>query len=221
MSPLVRLATGRGVLDAAAAAIRAGELVAVPTETVYGICAALDPAALERLVAAKGRDQTKGLTLLVDGLAQARRLAIVPPAGRRLAAAFWPGPLTLVLPLRPEVSLPDLVTGGRRTAGFRVPAMVVPRGLARRLGPLPLTSANRSGAPDAIDAQAVVAELGHALALVIDGGPSPGGIPSTVVEVSADPAEPPVILRPGALSEARIAAALAGARVHFGQEADP
>ncbi|MGH2468418.1 MAG: L-threonylcarbamoyladenylate synthase [Candidatus Limnocylindrales bacterium] len=209
MSPPIWLATERGVLAAAAAAIRAGQLVALPTETVYGICGALDQAALERLVATKGRDETKGLTLLVDGLAQARRLAVIPPAARRLAAAFWPGPLTLVLPLRPDVSLPDLVTGGRRTAGFRVPAMAVPRGLARRLGPLPLTSANRSGLPDAVDAQAVVSQLGDALGLIIDGGPSPGGVPSTVVAVSADPAEQPAILRLGALSAAQIAAALA------------
>lgn len=205
----------RGAIEAAIAAIRAGELVALPTETVYGICCALEADALERLVAAKGRGAEKGITLLIDRLAQARPLAIVPPAAARLANAFWPGPLTLVLPLRAEVALPLLVTGGRPTVGVRVPDMATPRRLARQLGPLPLTSANRSGEPDATDAAAVDRAVGGQLALILDGGPSPGGTPSTVVAVEAGATDVAEILRQGALTSDRIAEVLAGPRVHF------
>jgi L-threonylcarbamoyladenylate synthase len=205
----------RGAIEAASAAIRAGQLVALPTETVYGICCALEPGALERLVAAKGRGAEKGITLLIERLAQARPLAIVSPAATRLAGAFWPGPLTLVLPLRPASDLPALVTGGRDTVGLRVPDMATPRRLARRLGPLPLTSANRSGEPDATDAAAVDRALGDRLALILDGGPSPGGTPSTVVSVGERGETSFEILRPGALSADAIAEALADPRVHF------
>jgi L-threonylcarbamoyladenylate synthase len=208
-------AADRGAIEAAIAAVRAGELVALPTETVYGICCALESGALERLVAAKGRGTEKGITLLIDRLAQARRLAVVPPAAARLADAFWPGPLTLVLPLRPEAELPMLVTGGRPTVGVRVPDMATPRRLARQLGPLPLTSANRSGEPDATDAVAVDRAVGERLALILDGGPSPGGTPSTVVAVEGGAKDVARILRQGALTPERIAEVLAGPQVHF------
>ena len=173
-------------LDLAAGAITGGLLVAVPTETVYGLACALADAAVDRLVEAKGRDVGKGITLLVDDLADAAGLVVESPAARRLAARFWPGPLTMVVPLRPGVALPHAVTGGTDAVGLRAPDQPFTRRLARVLGPLPLTSANRSGEPDSRDAAAVQASVGTAIELIIDGGRSPGGVPSTVVALAAD-----------------------------------
>jgi len=170
-------------LQAAGDALTAGLLVGVPTETVYGLACALNDGAIEHLLRAKGRPPQKGITLLVDSLDQAAALAGLPAAARRLAERFWPGPLTLVVPARVEAGLPMLLTGPRFTVGLRLPDHPVPRALARRLGPLPLTSANRSGEPDATDADAVVEALGELVAVVIDTGPSSGGVPSTVVAV--------------------------------------
>jgi L-threonylcarbamoyladenylate synthase len=129
-------------IEAVIEAVRRGELVALPTETVYGIACALDPAAIERLLDAKRRPATKGITLLVDDLAQVRSLAEVPAAAEVLARRFWPGPLTLVLRARNDATLPEVLTGGRDTIGFRLPDQAAPRSIARALGPLPLTSAN-------------------------------------------------------------------------------
>jgi L-threonylcarbamoyladenylate synthase len=168
---------------AAAVAIAAGKLVGVPTETVYGVACALTDEAIEHLLRTKGRPPQKGITVLVDSLDQAAALADVPVAARRLADRFWPGPLTLVLRARAEAGLPMLLTGPRFTIGLRLPDHEVPRALARALGPLPLTSANRSGEPDATDAEGVVDALGDAVEVVIDAGPSSGGVPSTVVAI--------------------------------------
>ena len=131
-------------LELAIEAIRADRLIAVPTETVYGLACALTDAAVDRLVEAKGRDVGKGITLLVDDLADAAALIVASPAATRLAARFWPGPLTMVVPLQPGVELPYAVTGGTYAVGLRVPDQPFTRRLARALGPLPLTSANRS-----------------------------------------------------------------------------
>jgi len=194
-------------LDLAAASIRAGLLVAVPTETVYGLACALTGAAVERLVAAKGRDLGKGITLLVDDLADAARLIVTTPAAARLAGRFWPGPLSMVVPLQAGVDLPRAVTGGTRAVGLRVPDHPFTRRLARALGPLPLTSANRSGAPDSLDAAEVQASVGRAVDLIVDGGRSPGGVPSTVVALDADGSWR--VLRAGPITDAAIARALA------------
>lgn len=207
-------------LDAAAAAITEGLLVGVATETVYGLACGLNDAAIEHLLRAKGRPPQKGITVLVDSLEQAMTLGEMAPAAQRLAERFWPGPLTLVVPARVEAGLPMLLTGPRFTVGLRLPDHEIPRALARRLGPLPLTSANRSGEPDARDAAAVVEALGELVAVVIDTGPAPGGVPSTVVAVGEAVAEvagesAPVlggtrvrVLRAGALDEAAIESAL-------------
>jgi L-threonylcarbamoyladenylate synthase len=168
-------------IEEAAAAIRAGGIVAIPTETVYGITASLDARGVDALLAAKARPVEKGITLLVDTLDQAERVALLDDRARRLGRRFWPGPLTLVLPERPEARLPEMLTGGGGAIGVRIPDHDLPRSLARRLGPLPLTSANRSGDPDSRSAEEVVAALGEAVTLVLDGGPSVGGTPSTVV----------------------------------------
>jgi L-threonylcarbamoyladenylate synthase len=176
--------------------------VVVPTETVYGITCALDEAAVERLLVAKGRPASKGITLLIDDLVDAAGLVDAPAGAADLAARWWPGPLSLVLPLRAEVDLPDAVTGGSRSVGLRVPDQPLVRALARELGPLPLTSANRTGEPDARSADEARTSLGEAVAVFIDGGPSPGGRPSTVVALAADGTGR--ILRPGPIDAASL-----------------
>ena len=195
----------------AVARLRAGEIVALPTDTVYGIAADLAlPDAIERLFAAKRRPPDKAVALLLADAAQAEVLGIVGPAARVLAARFWPGGLTLVVPRRPEARLPDVLAAGAPTVGLRVPDHPAPRALAAALGPLPTTSANLSGQTDARDAAEVAATLGGAVALVIDGGPIRGGPGSTVVDCSV---ERPRVLRSGAIPPARIAAELEAAGI--------
>lgn len=200
--PLIVPATDPAALDMAAAALAAGSIVGLPTETVYGLGVLPDPAPLDALVRAKGRAPDKGIALLIDGLDQVEDLVLVPDAAHRLAGALWPGALTLVLRLRPEVRLPDMVTGGRDTLGVRLPDHTVPRVLARRLGPLAVTSANRSGEADARTAQELVATVGAAVALVVDDGQVRGGVPSSVVAVAPDGRL--TMLRTGALDEATL-----------------
>jgi L-threonylcarbamoyladenylate synthase len=191
---------------AAIAALRAGEIVAMPTDTVYGIGVALDaPDGLQRLFAAKDRPLDRAMVLLVADLEQATSVGVLTPAARVLAERFWPGGLTLVLEQAPAAALPAVLTAGARTIGVRVPDHDCPRSLARELGPLPVTSANLSGQPDARDAADVLAQLSERINLVLDGGPARGGTPSTVVDCSG---EQPRILRAGAISPADLAAAL-------------
>ncbi len=200
-------ATDAAAIELAAAALRSGAIVAIPTETVYGLAALPLEAAVERLVAAKQRSTEKGIQLLVDSLEQVRAVALLTEAAEQLAAAFWPGGLTLVLDRRPDVDLPELLGGGRPTLGLRLPDHDVPRRLARQLGPLAASSANISGEPDATTAALVAATLGEEVALIVDDGPVRGGVPSTVVDCSTATDEPRV-LREGAISAQAIAAAL-------------
>ncbi|HEY6570221.1 MAG TPA: L-threonylcarbamoyladenylate synthase [Candidatus Limnocylindrales bacterium] len=205
--------TGTGVLpdgDAARAEavehLRAGRIVAIPTDTVYGIAADLAlPDAIERLFAAKQRPPEKAVAVLLADAEQAWTLGLASPAARVLADAFWPGGLTLVLTAQPEARLPTALAAGAPTIGVRVPDHPAPRALAAVLGPLPTTSANLSGAADARDAAEVAATLGDAVALVIDGGPIRGGPASTVVDCTSDR---PAVLRSGAIDPALIARAL-------------
>ena len=186
--------------------LRQGAVVAIPTDTVYGIAADLAlPDAIERLFAAKSRPPEKAVALLLASAGQASTLGVVPDAARILADRFWPGGLTLVLRTRDDVTLPPVLAGGAATVGVRVPDHGAPRTLAAALGPLPATSANRSGEPEAGDAQEVAAALGDAVALVLDGGPAHGGVASTVVDCTTDR---PRILRVGGLDAALLAAAL-------------
>ena len=190
----------------AVSALRAGQIVAMPTDTVYGVGVALDaPDGLPRLFAAKDRPLDKAIVLLVADLEQAATVGIFTAAARALAERFWPGGLTLVLPQRPDSGLPAVLTGGAATIGVRVPDHDCPRALARDLGPLPVTSANLSGQPAANDAAEVAAQLGDRIELILDGGRARGGTPSTVVDCSG--AEPRV-LRAGAIDTESISATL-------------
>jgi L-threonylcarbamoyladenylate synthase len=186
--------------------LRAGRIVAIPTDTVYGIAAWMNlPDAIERLFAAKRRPPERAVAVLLADAGQAWTLGVRTPAASALGDRFWPGGLTLVLPVRPDARLPRVLAAGAPTIGVRVPDHDAPRALARALGPLPTTSANVSGEPDARDAGEIARRLGSAVALVVDGGPIHGGPASTVVDCSVDP---PALRRVGAIPPARIAAAL-------------
>jgi L-threonylcarbamoyladenylate synthase len=199
----------------AAELLRAGRIVAVPTDTVYGIAAWLElPDAIERLFAAKRRPPEKAVAVLLADVAQAWTLGIETPAARILGERFWPGGLTLVLPVRPDAVLPTVLAAGTPTIGVRVPDHDAPRALARVLGPLPTTSANVSGEPELPDAASIRDRLGDALALVIDGGPARGGPASTVVDCTVDP---PVIRRAGAIQADAIAQALGEAGIRLAE----
>jgi L-threonylcarbamoyladenylate synthase len=199
-----RIADGPAGRAEAVRVLRAGGIVAVPTDTVYGIAVALStPGGIERLFAAKSRPPDKAIALLLADGAQAADIGVLSGSAEALARAFWPGGLTLVVQRRNDRPLPAALTGGELapgaipTVGLRVPAHDAPRALARALGPLPTTSANRSGEPELRDADAIHAEFGDALDLILDGGRSPGGPPSTVVDVTGDEVR---ILRAGAIS---------------------
>ena len=189
--------------------LRAGGIVALPTDTVYGIAADLAiPGGIERLFEAKRRPADRAIMLLLANADQAAELADWPPAASVLADAFWPGGLTLVLQQRPGLDLPAALTGGRPTIGLRVPDHAAPRALAAAIGPLPVTSANVSGLPEAATAEEILAQLGDAIELIIDGGPSHGGPASTVIDCTGPV---PRILRSGAIAPEAIAASLRAA----------
>jgi L-threonylcarbamoyladenylate synthase len=182
--------------------------VVVPTDTVYGLAAALGrPDAVARIFVAKRRPQERAIPLLVDSLAELDQVAsAVPDAARRLIERFWPGGLTLILPGRPE--LPKVITAGGSTVAVRMPDHRVVRELIRRLGaPLPTTSANVHARPSPRTAAEAAAELGEVVDLILDDGPAPGGVDSTIVDPLAIP---PRILRVGAISIGEIEAALGG-----------
>jgi L-threonylcarbamoyladenylate synthase len=178
----------------AAGLIRAGKLVAFPTETVYGLGAnALDPAAVERIFAAKGRPKTSPLIVHVDSIEMARGLAAEwPAAAEMLARRYWPGPLTLVLPKRAEV--PDIVTAGLPTIGLRMPAHPLALELIRTVGlPIAGPSANRFTELSPTAASHVAESLAD---YVLDGGPARVGIESTVLSLVGQA----TLLRPGVIS---------------------
>jgi L-threonylcarbamoyladenylate synthase len=186
--------------------LRSGGIVALPTDTVYGIAVALDaPDGVEKLFAAKQRPPDKGIMLLLADAAQAPEIGRWPASAAALAAAFWPGGLTIVVPQRPDVPLPAALTGGAATIGLRVPDHDAPRALAAALGPIPTTSANVSGLPEARTADEIVEQLGDSVGLVLDGGPAHGGPASTIVDCTV---EPPRILRVGAIAVEAVEAAL-------------
>lgn len=206
--PTVLQASDPEALSSAEAALDAGGIVGIPTETVYGLAVVPRPAALEALIAAKGRAPDKGIALLIDGLDQVERIVQLPEQARRLAERFWPGALTVVLPLREAGRLPEALTGGQSTLGVRVPDHRVPRTLARRLGPIAASSANITGQPEARTAAELVEAIGASLALVVDDGPVRGGVASTVVSIGSDGAAD--VLREGAIGAELISRTLVG-----------
>ncbi len=194
------------VLAEAVAVLRAGGLVAVPTETVYGLAAdATNPVATARIFAAKGRPTINPLIVHVDGVEMAKRcVRSWPDSAAILAATFWPGPLTLLLP-RSNL-IPDVVTAGLDTVGIRVPATPVVRHLIAALDrPLAAPSANRSTGISPTTAAHVRKDLAGRIDMILDAGPSAVGLESTVLDLTV---EPPRILRPGPISEAEIAEVL-------------
>ena len=192
-------AAGRGE---ASRLLGAGGVVALPMDTVYGLAVDLaTPGGIERLFEVKHRPADRAIVLLLAAADQAREVAEWPSTADRLASRFWPGGLTLVLPRRPSDALPDALTAGRPTIGVRLPDHPCPRALAAALGPLPVTSANLSGRPPAVDAQEVLRQLGDSIELVLDGGPSRSGLASTVVDCTGDEVR---ILRVGAVPESDI-----------------
>lgn len=190
-------------VDRAIAALQAGEAVVVPTDTVYGLAALPTVAgAVDRLYALKGRPADMPIAVLVANVEQVRALADLPDIALRLAGAFWPGPLTLVLPRRPGLDLP--LGGFATTIGVRWPDHPLIARLATAVGPLATTSANRTGEPTPATAPEAAASLVGDVAVVLDGGPC-AGTASTVVDVAGPDLR---VLREGGLTESRLRAAL-------------
>ncbi len=191
-------------IDAAVEVLRAGQVVGIPTDTVYGLAAdPFNPDAVDRVFRAKGRPTSVELPVLVADAHQLEALvASVPEAARRVAARFWPGALTLVLPRRPGLAM-HLGTN-QATVGVRCPAHPVPLAICRRVGPIATTSANRHGASPFTNPSALLEGLGTAVDLVLDAGRC-AGQPSTVVDLSGPE---PRLLRPGAVSWADVGAAV-------------
>ncbi len=186
------------LIQRAAALLNEGKVIAIPTDTVYGLAASLHhPAALEEIYAIKGREAGKALPVLLDGPDAIDRWAVnVPERAIVLAKAFWPGALTIVLDASPDV--PEGVHRGAGTVGLRVPDSEIARAIIRAAGGgLAVTSANLSGRTEAKRAEEVRNALGDRLAMVVDGGPSSGGVPSTVVDLTGAELK---ILRAGAIT---------------------
>jgi L-threonylcarbamoyladenylate synthase len=181
--------------------LRAGQVVALPTETVYGLAGiANDPPAVARIFAAKGRPTFNPLIVHVTSIAMAETLVDVSPAAADLMARYWPGPLTLVLPLRADAPVSQLVTAGLRTLAVRCPAHPVMRAVIAATGPIAAPSANASGRISATQARHVLASLRGRIPLILDGGPSAAGLESTIVAVDGDRV---TLLRPGAVAAER------------------
>ena len=206
--------SGMDDLVAAAAAIGRGELVGMPTETVYGLAAnAFDADAVLRIFAAKGRPRFDPLIVHLADASDLEAVAHVSPRAARLAAACWPGPLTLVLPRR--ACIPDAVTSGLETVAVRVPDHPLARALIRRCGrPLAAPSANLFGRTSPTTAAHVREQLGAAVAVILDGGPCRVGIESTVLR----PDPTPLVLRPGGLTREAMEAILGEAVALAGRE---
>ncbi|MFN7959201.1 MAG: L-threonylcarbamoyladenylate synthase [Holophagaceae bacterium] len=205
---LPALGQNEAAIREAAAILLSGGLVAFPTETVYGLGAdGLNPEAVARIYAAKGRPATNPVILHVDGIASARALASHwTPEATRLAERFWPGPLTLVLPASELV--PAIVRAGGPTVALRCPAHPVAQALIRAVGrPLAAPSANRSQHLSPTLAEHVASSLGEAVDLILDGGPTAAGLESTILDLAG---ARPRILRPGPIAPAELAALLGG-----------
>lgn len=198
------LAAGPEAITRAVEILKAGGVVAFPTDTVYGLGAlAFDVKAIERLYDIKGREQTKAIAVLIASADDLLLVADKPSAASlRLAQKFWPGALTIVVPRNPK--LPEALSHNP-TIGVRVPDHAVALALLAAAGPMGVTSANLSGQTNTVTAEQVLAQLDGRINLLIDGGQTPGDKPSTVVDMTAGA---PRVLRVGPVSEAEITAAL-------------
>jgi len=198
---------------------RAGGLVAFPTETVYGLGAdARQDRAVARIFEAKGRPRFNPLIVHVASVAQARALVEWPDTAARLAKAFWPGPLTLVLPLRPDHGLSPLVTAGLPTLGLRLPAHPVAQELLSAFGgPVAAPSANPSGRISPTEAAHVAAGLADRIEAILDGGPCEVGLESTILGLDG----PPALLRPGGVPAEAIEAVVGRPLIHPAEAATP
>jgi L-threonylcarbamoyladenylate synthase len=206
--PLTRLIKADAAAPGIAAdCLRAGGLVAFPTETVYGLGAdAANGAAIARLYLAKGRPAFNPLIAHVADLSAARRLAVFDADAEQLARAFWPGPLTLVLPKAPACPVAPLATAGLDTIAVRVPNSGIAQAILKAFGgPIVAPSANRSGHVSSTTAAHVKADLDGRIDLIVDGGPTPVGMESTIVGCGGDG---PVLLRPGGIAREAIEQAL-------------
>ncbi|MEM8852737.1 MAG: L-threonylcarbamoyladenylate synthase [Pseudomonadota bacterium] len=196
-------------LEAAAARVSAvlldNGLAAVPTETVYGVCGRASAAeAVGKVFAVKGRPAINPLIVHVADVDTARKLGVLSEAAEALAERFWPGPLTLVVPLADGAAVAPAALAGGTTIALRVPAAPVLRRAAETVGAIVAPSANRSGRVSPTSADAVAEELGGRIDLIVDGGPSPIGVESTVLDMTG----PPRLLRPGGLDGAAIEAVI-------------
>ncbi len=190
---------GAAAIARAAALLRAGQLVAFPTETVYGLGGdATNDDAVAAIFTAKDRPRFNPLIVHVRDLPEAERLAVFNSPARRAASRFWPGPLTLVLPGQPAAGLSLLASAGLDTVAIRVPAHPVAQALLREAGrPIAAPSANRSGRVSPTEAAHVAEDLRDDVALILNDGPTPVGLESTVLDLSG---EAPALLRPGAVT---------------------
>ncbi|HJS20290.1 MAG TPA: L-threonylcarbamoyladenylate synthase [Anaerolineales bacterium] len=197
-------ATSPHALTKALNVLLSGGLVAFPTDTVYGVGAyAFDAAAVESIYAAKERPLEKAIPVLIADPEDLTKVAEeIPFLASRLIARFWPGPLTVLVPKKP--TLPEVIFA-TATVGVRVPDHDVARALLRLAGPMAVTSANRSSQPSPSTAQEVLAQLNGRIALIIDGGKTPGGIPSTLVDCTGTEI---AILRAGPISKERLLSAI-------------
>jgi L-threonylcarbamoyladenylate synthase len=205
MSEIVPLSAHQDVIDAAVALLSAGKLVGLPTETVYGLGAdATNAGAVASIFEAKGRPRFNPLISHVSCLEAAQREGVFSPLALKLAQAFWPGPLTLVVPRQEASSVCDLACAGLTTIALRVPAHALTLEVLTRFGrPVAAPSANVSGHPSPTTADHVRAEMGDKISLVLDGGPCGVGLESAVVAVSGEHA---TLLRLGGLSRRDIEA---------------
>jgi L-threonylcarbamoyladenylate synthase len=194
----------------ALALLEGGDVVAIPTETVYGLAGdATNGAGVARIFEAKGRPRFNPLIAHVADLAMAHRIAVFDPLATKLAESFWPGPLTLVLPQRAGNAIHPLVTAGLDTIALRMPRGFGGELIARLGRPLAAPSANSSGRISATSAEAVAADLGGKIRLVVDGGATPVGLESTIVKIEDGRLR---LLRPGGVAAADIEA-VAGAKL--------
>jgi len=189
-------AASSNTLSLALETLRSGGLVAFPTDTVYGVGAlAYDGKAIESIYVAKDRPIEKAIPILIADMEDMEKVGMdIPQTAYKLAARFWPGPLTCVIPKQP--TLPETVSA-TSTVGVRVPDHEVARALLRAAGPMAVTSANISGAQSPSTAEEVYAQLNGRIPLIVDGGKTPGGVPSTVVDCSKSELK---ILREGPIS---------------------